>query len=141
MKSKTIYAVSRGSYSDYGIVALFSTAADAALFIERHPDRWSEWNDIETYDLDSGVEKMRKGFSHFMVQMKRDGTITNVQAYPTAIGTKPDTKFRESRGTVVDQPWFNWYGWARDSVHAVKSANEHRISLAAGSGHQLDGDV
>lgn len=131
MKAKTIYAVSQGCYSDYRVVALFSTEADAKLFIERHPDRWADWNDIETYDLDSGVEKMRKGFSYFMVQMKRDGATTNVQTQPTSIGAKPDEKFRESRGTVIDQQWFNWYGWARDSVHAIKIANEHRTKLAA----------
>ncbi len=124
-----IYAVSRGEYSDYRVVTLFSTKRDAELFIERHQRKWVHWNDIEEYELDSGVEKLREGWSFFHVHMHKDGS-SEVEIEPTFIDNVPDQQF-EPHNCVCGNPWFNWYGWARDAEHAVKIANEHRINLIA----------
>lgn len=128
---KNIYAVSQGIYSDYRVVALFSTESDAKLFMERHQYEYADWNDIETYVLDAGVPKIRKGFSHYFVQMEADGSSRHAEPQPSSLNAKPDPEFRSSIGTVVKQPWFNWYGWAKNQQHALKSANEHRIKLLA----------
>ena len=127
-----IYAVSCGCYSDYKVVALFSTERDAELFIERHPGRWSDWNDVEEYELDSGVEKLREGWSFFHVHMHKDGN-SEVEIEATFIDSVSDRKF-EPHNYVRENPWFNWYGWARDAEHAVKIANEHRLMLIAQEG-------
>ncbi len=124
-----IYAVSRGCYSDYRVVALFSTESDAKLFMERNPDRYDEWNDVEVYELDSHVEKLREGFSHFFVRMRRDGSAT-VEPSSTFIGYAPHNAFDGDPSRPESQS-FNWHGWARDAEHAVKIANEHRLMLIA----------
>ena len=124
-----IYAVSRGCYSDYRVVALFSTESDAKLFVERHPDQFNEWNDVEVYELDSNVEKLREGFSHFFVQMRRDGS-TIACRIDTSIRDRAPTAFSGDPSRPQTQ-WFNWYGLARDTAHAVKIANEHRLMLIA----------
>jgi len=128
---KKVYAATSGCYSDYGIVAIFSTKEAAELFIERHPDRYGDWNDVEEYDLDPGIAQMRKGYSFWMVQMDEDGSISSVEARGGNVEAKPDNKFMDHRMTLSGCRWFNWYGWARDSQHAVKIANEHRIKLLA----------
>ena len=79
-RMKKVYAATSGSYSDYGIVAIFSTKEAAQLFMERHPNQWNDWNDIEEYDLDPGVLQMRKGYSHWMVQMEEDGSTISAEA-------------------------------------------------------------
>jgi hypothetical protein len=129
-RMKKVYAATSGSYSDYGVVAIFSTREAAELFIERHPDRCSEWNDVEEYDLDPGVPQMRKGYSHWMVQMGEDGSTFSAEARGGySLGAKPDKSLRTPQGTVHRTRWFNWYGWAKDQQHALKIANEHRIKL------------
>ena len=124
-----IYAVSRGCYSDYRVVALFSTESDAKLFMERHPDRFNEWNDVEVYELDSNVEKLREGFSYFFVHMRRDGSAT-ADVSSTFINGMPCAAFGGDPSRPESQS-FTWYGWARDAAHAVKIANEHRLMLIA----------
>lgn len=130
MKPKTIYAVSRGCYSDYSIVALFSTRDDAKLYMERHPVEYSDWNEIEEFTLDAGIDKLRKGFGTWWVQMSDDGSVSACEPQPLH-DPRPDTEMRSHVKTVQRRPWFNWYGWAKDEKHAVKSANEHRIQLLA----------
>jgi hypothetical protein len=128
-RMKKVYAATSGSYSDYGIVAIFSTKEAAQLFMERHPNQWNDWNDIEEYDLDPGVLQMRKGYSHWMVQMEEDGSTISAEASGRYnLEAAPDKALRaESAGRRAR--WFNWYGWAKDQQHALKIANEHRIKL------------
>lgn len=51
-----VYAVSSGSYSDYGIDQIFSTIEKAEEYMriakEYHYNSWADYNDIEEYDLD-----------------------------------------------------------------------------------------
>jgi len=140
VKSKTIYALSRGCYSDYSVVALFSTEADAKLYMERHPVEYTDWNDIETYTLDANVDKLRKGFGSWWVQMSDDGSVSACEPQPMET-PKPDDEMRSHIKTVAKRPWFNWYGWAKDANHAVKSANEHRIQLLARLPHKSTGGL
>lgn len=59
---KTIYAVSDGEYSDYGILALFSTREKAERYIEKHKeaDQYLSNPNIEEYELDSEDAKVFK---------------------------------------------------------------------------------
>jgi hypothetical protein len=125
----TIYAVSSGVYSDYSIDALFSTRENAQLFMDRHPNAgYDGWNDIEEYELDSGVAQMRAGMSRWWVQMNKNGdsSQSSVEMRMTIEDT-PDAVFRISPRDKSE--FFNWYGWALSREHALKCANEHRIKL------------
>jgi hypothetical protein len=130
--SKTIYVVTTGEYSDYGIVAMFTTKEDAQRFIDVCGERpYSSFNDIEEYELDASVPQIRKGFSPWWVQMDEHGNTFNaeVNTFGKGIVRKPDDEFRGA--TRLRERWFNWYGWSKDREHALKIANEHRIGLLA----------
>lgn len=126
-----VYAVSSGCYSDYRVVAVFSTRELAELFIAKHTGNWSEWNDVEEYELDSGVEQLRAGFARWFVQMREDGSGTRSDTCSEFfMDAEPDDALRAPTAhSVPGLRWFNWYGWAKDADHAVKIANEHRIRL------------
>jgi hypothetical protein len=126
----TIYAVSSGSYSDYSIVALFSTRELAQTFMDRHDRGHDAWNEIEEFALDEGVEHMRQGMARYSVRMGENGDSYNVGLEAYWFTEKPDTEFHKPAGRIK-QRWFNWYGWAMSEEHALKIANEHRIRLLA----------
>jgi hypothetical protein len=132
-----IYAVNKGCYSDWRIVALFSTEEGAKLFMERHPDdsSYGGYNDIDIYYLDSGIEEMRKGASHFEVCMFENGDVWYSDQDPEDIG-EPSTEFVTPpppkpgiRPAYGGRKYFKWRGFANDEPHAIKIANEYRIGL------------
>ena len=124
----TLYAVNAGSYSDYRVVAIFDNRESAELFMKLNPvDRYDGYNDIEEYTLNPGEAEMRQGFSHYWVQMDEDGSTANAPQIQTC-------GLRREPGEFISnlhngKRFFNWYGWASTPTHALKSANERRISL------------
>ena len=127
---KIVYVVTSGSYSDYGIVAMFSTEDAAKMFMERHPKSgFGGYNDIEQYTLDDNVEKMREGFSQYWVQMHDDGSTLQPPETNTWSYGETDCKFMLHAHS--GKRFFNWFGWAKDPTHALKIANEVRIQLLA----------
>lgn len=125
-----IYAVNSGTYSDWGIDALFDTRELAELFMKLNviEDRYDSYNDIREYELNPGAAELREGMSHYWIQMRSDGST----AYPPEIrlydiGEPNETTFREHGR----ERFMNWHGWARTPEHALKIANERRIMLLA----------
>ncbi len=127
----TVYAVSKGCYSDYSVVALFSTRELAQTFMDRHPGGYEDWNEIEEFALDEGVEQMRAGMSRYNVRMGENGDSYDVGSETYWFTEKPDAEFRKPAAPRINQRWFNWYGWAMSQEHALKIANEYRIRLLA----------
>lgn len=76
----TVYLVTSGSYSDYGIEAVFSTAEKAEAY------RWNRADDvrIEEYELDVGCDLVAQGLRTYTVVMRRDGSLQSAirNAYP-----------------------------------------------------------
>ena len=79
---KTIYAVNAGEYSDYRIIALFSTMEKARDYMEATPQGASGfYNDVEEYELDpDAADLIRRGYSVWSVTMTRDGNTESVKA-------------------------------------------------------------
>ena len=59
---KKIYAVNSGSYSDYRVVALFSTPERAQEFMAAVPD--SDYNGVEEFELNPDTaDLIKRGYS------------------------------------------------------------------------------
>lgn len=131
-QSPTVYLVTSGSYSDYGVRGVYSTRANAerAMGDERTRSR-RDFNDVEEFELDQGVTRLDAGLTPFSVSMLRTGddAVADVTA---PVGTPEGDRGRLSdwhNGAAA--PAFYVFVWARDERHAIKIANEKRIALLA----------
>lgn len=131
----TLYAVNAGKYSDYHVIALFSTPTKAQEFMDAVPD---EYNEVEEYELDPETARLiRQGYTPWIVHMRRDGTTEHVRAMEIASFsvTENHSIWRRS----ID-PFYAGQNMedclvsevlARTAKHAVKAVNERRIQMIA----------
>ena len=132
---KTIYAVNAGCYSDYRIVALFSTPELAREFMAAVPD--TDYNEIEEFELDpQTADLIRRGYSTWCVLMLRDGTTERVSREDVGIYEVTRVGHRMWRRT--EAPAYKNKGvpdclmstvWAKSEEGAVKIVNEHRAQM------------
>lgn len=113
----TIYVVTQGEYSDYGIVGVFSSKemAEEVAVLENN-DSWQDAR-IEEYELnDPALSRIR-----IRVDMQKDGTV--VSALPVNSGAG----FRgyKNEETMI------WIARTDDVQRAVKKTNEMRTLLLA----------
>jgi hypothetical protein len=134
---KNIYAVSAGSYSDYRVVALFSTPELAAKFMAAVPD--SDYNEVEEYGLDQNTaDLISRGYSVWSVHMLKDGTteranrleagIYNVTSMGHMIWRRTQAAAYKGKGV---QDCLTSTVWAKTEKQAVKIVNEHRAQMIA----------
>lgn len=69
-----VFAVTSGIYSDYHIVAIFSTEQKANEFVEKYKVEKRDYVDIEPYELDKHDEG--EMIPTFRVHVLRDGNIS-----------------------------------------------------------------
>jgi len=131
--TKTVFLVTSGSYSDYGVEAVFSTLELASAAVEGRTDDVR----IEPYSLDDPNGEP-EGVLPFKVRMWLDGTQDSAPY-------RSDIHPRSSRETTArvlrwndgnDPRWPDQLAvecWARDAEHATKIANEIRTAYNAGS--------
>jgi len=130
--SETIYLVSAGSYSDYGVLALYDNHSDAHAFM-------TYWNvhghdeeaRIETYPLNPYRERVKRNLPMWMVTMTRTGDSDVMQANPAE--EKIQVMFEPSE-TYDKQRRLRIFLAAKDEWHAAKIANERRAQLIANGG-------
>jgi hypothetical protein len=137
-KVTKVFAVNSGSYSDYGIVAMFSTRQLAQEFMDAVPDYG--YNDIEEYDLDPpATEKIRKGYKLWCIRMLKDGSVEMVDKSEINTYNVKDageftiwerTKAPAYRGNGIPNAMTGTV-WARTEKQAVKIANEKRVQMIA----------
>ena len=134
-KKKKIYAVNSGSYSDYRVVALFSTSKGAADFMASVTD--GDYNTVEEYDLDPDTtDLVKRGYSIWRVYMLKDGTteridrsgvniydVNNIGAY-----IWKRTEAPAYIGKVVQDCLLSTV-WAKTEKQAVKIVNEQRTQM------------
>lgn len=147
-----VYAVSSGSYSDYGINAVFSTEEKAQEYIDSMSNTGyyhrSDYG-IEEWGLDPTCIKPREGYSWYSVQLYiKTGDVFRVGLLSHQAGwsNEPQDKFIEKftvdqitrhhsndeAGHIMvngKQQLASIYGCnveARDEKHAIKIANERR---------------
>ncbi len=126
--SNSIWVVEQGRYSDYRVVGVFSTEANAravASLVGRDAStmQW-EQPTVSEWPLDPGVSELAQGYTPFSVWMLRDGTVENCESAFEVYGLTTGEKWLEDDRlhTVV---------WAKDDTHAIKIANEIRTRMIA----------
>lgn len=134
---KTIYAVTAGIYSDYRIIALFSSEKKAKDFMAAVPD--GDYNAIEEFELDPNTADMiGRGYSIWLILMLIDGTTEKIDRINTGAYSVNNightiwwrTKAPAYKGKGVPDCLMS-HVWAKTRKQAVKIANEHRIQMIA----------
>lgn len=131
---KTVWAITDGCYSDYHVVGIFSSRANAEI-IQRYMR-----GEVEEWPLDPAVKEINAGLCQWTILMRRDGTVERVDRSEISsygldedgltiwLRTKaPIWKGREHETCDV----LNGRVWAKTATHAVKVANEIRTQMIA----------
>jgi hypothetical protein len=120
-----VFAVSEGSYSDYRIVAIFSTREKAQEYIDScHAEQWSE-KEIEEYDLDLPREELPGCYE---VRIKADGTVIESTWASWGRSNLPADHFG---GNVYADYRDTFRGFGETTEHARRSAEELRRATIA----------
>ena len=126
MRQSKVYLVTKGQYSDYQVVGVFSSEEDAEKFCALYNGALDSPYTVEEYDLDPGLPKVREGLGFWIVDMERNGRVYQAEPFITSEPQPSDRMI----GTVMD-PILEVKCWARDREHAVKIANDIRTQRIA----------
>lgn len=120
-----VYGLSAGSYSDYSIVGVFSSAEKREAFKKEFPITWDSYCD-EDWTLDEGITEIEAGLSPYDVTMDKELNVKRV--------TKRDSPADRSV-RVYDYPQTGPLAhgqlWARDEAHAIKIMSDRVAQLVA----------
>lgn len=77
---KTLYVVTSGSYSDYGIDAIFDSKELAQSFINSFDTGkgWTDFNDIEEWQLNPNEMELKSQRKAFDLRMNKEGETQSV---------------------------------------------------------------
>jgi hypothetical protein len=125
-EKQMMYVITEGEYSDYSIVAVFSTKQLAQKFIDAHKaSRWSSPR-IEEYELDPRQGALNLNHKPFAVRMERCGDVVECEHSEVLNTTERDSEPSFDReGNLHDVVW------AKNGDHAVKIVSERRRQLIA----------
>jgi hypothetical protein len=128
---KKVYIITAGTYSDYRVVAVFSSRKLAEDFMDAMPgcDR------IEDYILNSSLpDLVRRGYKRWCVTMLRNGDVEVVRNVGVDPEDPPDSRHsilrRSQEPGGMPDCLLSWV-WAKNKEQAVKIVNEHRAQLIA----------
>jgi len=122
MEGKTIYVVTAGDYSDYGICGVYSTKAKAKRARELFTDQWGRAR-IEEYELDKD-HGIPDGMLPWTVRMLKDGEVMECDRASVDDTMRHWVPYGDDETVCFDM-------LAKDQTHAVKIANERRAGLIA----------
>jgi hypothetical protein len=135
---KTVFVIEKGSYSDYRVVGVFTTRANAeSVCAAINATESYEEATIAEWPLDPAVADLAQGFKVYNVQMHKDGRVERVQleaCWTYDIGGRVHEWEREEAPAYRGKGLPNLLQvecWARDEEHAIKIANDHRIQRLA----------
>jgi hypothetical protein len=129
----TVWAIEQGEYSDYRVVGVFSTEANARLVAEAigSDATVSEWS------IDPVVDDLNAGRSPYLVNMLKDGSVERCEKWTISgyelAGTMRIWKRSEAPAYVGKNIPDCLHGtvWASDTMHAIKIVNEKRAQMIA----------
>ena len=125
-----VFVVTSGSYSDYGIDAIFTTRELAQSFIDAfEADKWHEM-DIEEWDLDPNKTHLKQNRKPYFLRINKKGDVSDLRLADSAYGFKQDMPEAEISYTH-NLEWMNINCFADDENHAVKIAGEKRSQILA----------
>ena len=124
-----VYILTRGSYSDYSIVAVFSSLEKLNEFKLAIPD--ADYNDTEEYDINpDDAQMVNSGLALWLVQMRHNGDVVSVRPRSRSYSSTSCLVYG-CRPEAMEFSMIEDVVWARDEQHAVKIVNEKRIVLIA----------
>ncbi len=126
---KTVFVVTSGEYSDYGIDAMFSTRELAQKFIDSFNDKYSDM-DIEEWDLDPNKQHLKQNRKPYFLRINKVGDISDLRVCDSSFGFKhdiPEAAISYTHGLE----WMNLHCFADDDNHAIKIAGEKRAQILA----------
>ncbi len=122
-----IYLVTSGEYSDYGVVAVFSSDEKARTFMRDYPLNYPGYNNIEIFELDEPGDKYKKGKRPFDIAMNKDGSTESISYCMNYEGDIIEMNlYYHNEGGTID---FTIQG--RNIKEAIKIVNDKRIQLIA----------
>ena len=135
---KTVWVIEQGCYSDYRVVGVFTSEANARLICDTiNAEEYSDKATISEWQTDPCIEELNKGLSMFCVCMNHDGTVERcdleaLTAYnmSTSLKVWKRTNALAFRGRPVSDA-ISGSVWAKDSTHAIKITNEFRARAIA----------
>jgi hypothetical protein len=125
----TVYIVTEGEYSDYGIDSVFLNEENARAYAAMMD------MDLEEWDADTEHECLRRGYSQWRVRIMKDGEVQS--AYQTGVSTfRSDYQgFARERPCASDDRrgrlLLDCMMHAKSKDHAIKIANERRTGILA----------
>lgn len=134
-----VWVVECGEYSDYRVVGVFSSEANAQLVADAiRAGEYGEGPDVAKWELDPAVDALNQGHRLWYVVMLRDGAVERVDrqtlsAYEighTAAHIWKRTKAPAYKGKGIPDA-LTMTVWAKDETHAVKIVNEKRAQMIA----------
>ena len=127
---KKIYVVTSGSYSDYGIDAIFDSRELAQSFIDSFDKSrgWTDFNDIEEWELNPNEPELKMNRKAYNLRMNKEGETQNsVEHSKSTYGHREGL----SISFTINSEWMNVNCYADDEQHAIKIANEKRTQILA----------
>lgn len=121
---KTVWLVTRGEYSDYSVVGIFSSKENALKYSKHIPDVHGPV-EVEVDGLLPELNTTR----YWIIDMERDGTV--IEAYSRPVDYKYITCDFDVYLGSGSRPKYNWIGKADSREHAIKICNEKRIQHIA----------
>jgi hypothetical protein len=117
-----VFVVTNGSYSDYRVVGIYSSRANADLAATHFLDDVG----VEEYELDAAIDEMRQDRKPYFVRLSREtGGCLDVRVNDSAYGA-----FSTAVGEDVHKALYT-HCWADNSAHAIKIASERRRAFLA----------
>ena len=140
-EEEKVYAVTAGCYSDYRVIAVFTSAELAEEFMATVPsgDDYGGYNKIEEFHLNPKTSDLiKRGYAHWQIFMLRDGSVERavlsdvdsglLECEPARIWERSKSRWRMHK----DKPdCLKANVWAKNEASAVKIANEYRIRMIA----------
>lgn len=117
-----VYIVTAGEYSDYHIVGVYSSKENAKMVknkINKNSD-W-DWADIEVWQVDRGIEELKKHKSIYYVELNKRGDVIEVEKCWDDFAFRGVDVFESSISGNL-----HTYVWANTKEEAVKIASERR---------------
>jgi len=123
----TIYVVTSGEYSDYGIDAIFTSKELAQKFVDSFN---SGYFNIEEWDLDPNATHLKQNRKPYFLRIDKLGEVYDIESPSSAYGFKQEIA-ESTISYTHDKSLMNIYCFANDEINAVKIANEKRSQILA----------
>jgi len=143
MTTTTCYAITHGEYSDYSVLAVYTTKKLAEAELPKYHSGEHDQAQIEELPLDPEIPSPPSGMQGFFCVENNDGGILAIPVtcyqMPAAdqIGVVNLSMHVWDRiaEKTLPRSWYNMHVWARDEDHAIKIAAEkiaHQRAIDAG---------